>query len=322
MKKILYISAILLFIFAIFGKAQAKDGESGRDEWRMRTSTSGSFGDNQWSRGGDDGEDDEDESDDDSRIRTRLGTASVTSDDDSDDDDESDDSDDDNSVSTITGDDDGDDDNDGLRNGGENRFKLFPFLKGSKKEGALDMIQRQETATGSGTHSPFFKENKGESDNRNPRADFRNKIGMRFTFAMHNLDNLRTRLSTHINFLKTKGADVTTATTLLATADADIASAKTAVDALQAKIDAVMAPIVPTVTANVTDATTITPPTIDDATKAEIRALATTAKDAIVKAYQSLGAVIGELKTLHQQNKIDDEDTTPAAPVSTTTTTQ
>ena len=314
MKKILYISAILLFVFAVYGKAQAKDGESERGDFRIRTSTSGSLDGNQWSRGGDDGEDDENESDDDSRIRIRAGiTASITSDDDE--------SDDDDSVASTTGDDESDDDNDGFRNKGENRFKLFPFLKGSKKEGALDMIQRQEMATGSGTHSPFFKDNKGESDNRNPRADFRNKIGMRFTFAMHNLDNLHDRLASHIDKLKTKGVDTTNALVLLATADTDIASAKIAVDALQAKIDSLFIVTLPTasVTATITDTTTTQNP-LDDATKAEIRTLATTAKDAIVKAYKSLGAVIGEIKKLHQENNISDDDSDDNTSSTATTT--
>ncbi len=302
MKKIVYISVLILFIFALFGKAQAKDGESGRDEFRLRTSNSGSFGENQWSRGGDDdGEDNEDESDDDSRIRVRMGAqATITNDDDSDDD--NDDSDD-NEIN---------DDKEGLRKDGENRFKLFPFLKGPKKEGVLDMIQRQEMATGSGTHSPFFKENKGNSDNRNPRSDFRNKIGMRFTFAMHNLDNLRDRLASHIDKLKTKGVDTTNASALLVLADTDIASAKIAVDALQAKIDSLFivtpptTPVTATVTDTVTDTTTVQNP-LDDATKAEIRTLATSAKDAIVKAYKSLGAVIGEIKKIRQENDISDD---------------
>lgn len=327
MKKILYISAILLFVFAVFGKAQAKDGESGRDEWRVRTSTSESFEDNQWSRGGEDDEGDKDGEEHPSFVRSPirpLGGAPVRIDDDrdeNDEDDEDDDSDDTSMTATVTGDD-MDDDGDDSRKQGENRFKLFPFFKGQKHEGALDIIARQETASGTGTHSPFFKENKGESDHRNPRADFRNKIGMRFTFAMHNLSNIRTRLGAHVDSLTTKGVDTATAKSLLATADADIASATTAVDALQAKIDAVIVvtPPVDPSTATVTEDTTVQQP-LDEATKAEIRALATSAKDAIVKAYKSLGAVIMEIKKLHQENSISDEDDTASSSTSSTATT-
>jgi hypothetical protein len=180
-------------------------------------------------------------------------------------------------------------------------------------------------ATGTGTHSPFFKENKGNSDNRNPRSDFRNKIGKRFTFAMHNLDNLRDRLASHIDKLKTKGVDTTNALALLVLADTDIASAKIAVDALQAKIDSLFIVTPPTtpVTATVTDATTVVQPPLDETIIAEIRTLATSAKDAIVKAYRSLGAVIGEIKKIHKENNIadDDDDNEDADDTSSTATT-
>ena len=152
-----------------------------------------------------------------------------------------------------------------------------------------DMRVRQENSGGlknilkggDTSDGRIYKGNQGKGK----RNELREKVAFRFDVAIRNLNNLATRLELHIAKLKDKGVDVATATALMTTAKTDISAATAAVANLKVKMDAIF-------TANMEG------DEVTDAMRTEVRALATDAKAAIIKAYQSLGNVIAEVKRL------------------------
>jgi hypothetical protein len=169
------------------------------------------------------------------------------------------------------------DNGNGNEDGGATSTRRFPPMMHPGDEG---MRGRFATSTMMGTSTMMNDEGRGENNGRDMRFEmFRMRkdfISRQLQTALNNLTQVRTRIDARIQKEQTAGRDMSTAISLLATADTKISLATGAVNALAAYL--------PSASSTVTATTTIN---LDTA-----RQLAAAAQNAIRDAQRSLNDVI------------------------------